>query len=99
VSGQVQSGISKIQVAVREKRSDGSCRWLKGAAFVAGKCKTPKWNNATGTETWQFSLPIVLPQSAGKIKSYRAYSRAIDLAGNKEKAFEVGRNKNSFSVT
>jgi len=99
VSGQVQSGISRVQVAIREKRRDGTCRWLKGAKFVPASCKAPKWNTATGTESWQFALPVVLPTSTGKIRSYRVLSRAIDLAGNKEIAFEAGRNKNSFSVT
>jgi hypothetical protein len=32
-------GVSRVQIALGQKRTDGSCRWWDGSSFVVGKCR------------------------------------------------------------
>jgi uncharacterized delta-60 repeat protein len=95
------SGVEFVQVALRRKRTNGSCAWWEGDSFIPGGCAATSFVAATGAESWSYTLPSNLKSSIGtKIKNYTFYSRASDLAGNQESAssFDKGRNANTFDV-
>jgi len=93
------SGIARVEVAIRQLLTNGTCRWMgRRGGFVDRACDRPQWLPARGTLSWVFPLRRVLPESIGVIKSYRAYARATDGAGNVERRFQRGRNANTFEV-
>jgi uncharacterized delta-60 repeat protein len=93
------SGVARVEVAIRQSLTNGDCQWLgRRGGFAERACDRPQWLEAKGTLSWLFALPRVLPESVGSIKSYRAYARAVDGAGNVERRFQRGRNANTFEV-
>ena len=94
------SGVVTAQFAVRANLKGGKCVWWKrGRKFQKGSCDNPKWKKMGRYEPDFYFLRMPeIPQSRGRIKSYTAYSRAIDAAGNVETSFGVGRNANTFKV-
>jgi hypothetical protein len=93
------SGVARVEVAIRQSLTNGDCRWLgRRGGFAERACDRPQWLEAKGTLSWLFTLSRVLPESVGSIKSYRAYARAVDGAGNVERRFQRGRNANTFEV-
>jgi uncharacterized delta-60 repeat protein len=93
------SGIDRVELALRRKRSNGSCAWWDGDSFAPGDCSTRVYFDATGATDWSYTLPANLKSSVGtKTKNYTLFARAEDLADNLESASEVGRNANTFDV-
>lgn len=94
------SSVSEVQVSLRQRRADGTCRWWDGSRFVPGGCAERLWVAASGTTSWAYDLPGGLARSVGTaIGRYTLFSRAVDEAGATEAAFEQGRNRNTFDVT
>ncbi len=93
------SGLSAVEVALRQKLSSG-CKWWDGKRFVKGGCKRKRFQRAAGLASWTYALPRRLkPSGGGRIRYYTVYSRATDAAGRTESIFERGRNVNRFEVT
>lgn len=96
------SGVSTVELALREKLK-GGCKWWNGAAFVKGACGEKAFRIRPrlfleGNRAWSYTLPDELKPTGDKIKSYTLYSRATDGAGNVETDFEAGRNVSSYQV-
>jgi len=91
------SGVSKIEVALRQKAKNG-CRWWNGKDFVKGGCGEKMFEPANGGQTWSFKAGKLQP-TGGRIKNYTLYSRATDGAGNVETDFEAGRNVSRFKIS
>ena len=90
------SGIASVQITLRKRLVDGTCKWWNGSRFVSnGSCRKAIWLTATGTGTWAYRLPAPLGASRA---TYTIRSRAHDVAGNVETTFAQGRNSNSFRV-
>jgi hypothetical protein len=88
------SGVARVEVALRRKLAGGGCKWLDGDSFVRRKCGSELWNGAAGTSAWTYDLESRLPKSEG----YTLFGRAEDSAGNVESSFETGRNKARFEI-
>jgi TolB protein len=92
-------GVSQVQIALRQKRVDGSCRWWGGSSFVVGKCGAQLWRKAKGRDAWSYHLSSLLRKSVGtKIAGYTLFSRAKDYAGNVESSFVTGVNRLPFEI-
>ncbi|MDQ4142298.1 MAG: hypothetical protein M3198_00900 [Actinomycetota bacterium] len=103
------SGVKRVDLAIRMNRDDGVCRWWNGTRFRRGGCGKRQWaETGRGTETKVayydetavFTLGKLLRSSARKtyIKSYTAYCRARDKAGNLQDNFYKKQNFNTFEV-
>lgn len=92
-------GLRRVSVALRRKMTDRSCRWWDGNSWVARRCNAFLWRRAQGLEAWTYDVQGLLPRSVGtRTDGYVLFARAIDLAGNIESIYELGRNKVSFEV-
>jgi len=91
------AGVAGVQVALHQRLKKG-CAWWNGKRFTKRACSSPRWLTAKGGGSWSYRVSKLLPASTGKIKHYELRSRARDLAGNVETAFQAGRNKNRFEV-
>jgi hypothetical protein len=108
------AGIDWAQTALRRKKTNGSCQWLKANGnWAKDKCGKAglyrhwlptwffdEWNNK---EIWEYpKSPKIMdklkPSQGTKIKNYFVYSRAADNLGNVEDTFQLGRNKNRFEI-
>jgi hypothetical protein len=77
------SFVAAVSVSVEFKHGK-QCQFLGRGARISRKstsCKRPHWLSAHGTATWSLRLPKRLP--AG---SYQVLTRAVDSAGNVERA-------------
>ena len=94
------SEIHQVEVALRMRRKNGSCRWWNGSTFVRRSCSQKLFKSASGTSTWSYNLRSLLPLSTGtsKVRDYTAYSRASDVNSNLEKVFQNRRNSNTFDI-
>jgi uncharacterized delta-60 repeat protein len=93
------SGVAKVEIALRRHFTNGLCANWNGSVFVSGSCTTPTWRLASGTGSWTYSLPKGLTKSRNtNVAHYVLFSRATDVAGNVETAFVAGRNRNQFEV-
>jgi hypothetical protein len=101
------SAVKTAQVALRRKKKNGSCSWLNGRGWTAGGCGDHLWKRPSGKyppirgETFfYYRLKTLLKPSVGdsRIRHYTAFSRAVDRVGNRESAFQAGRNSNTFDV-
>ena len=94
------SGVQGVEVALRMRRKDGSCRWWNGSTFVSRPCSSKLFKGASGTSVWSYRLRSLLPLSTGtsKVRDYTAYSRASDVNSNLENVFQNGRNSNTFDI-
>ena len=95
--------VDEVEVALRQKRTNGSCKWFNGNRFVNDPCGDKRFINTTTSPDgdWRRSLGDPLPKSKGtKVKFYTAYSRAIDsgVPANTETTFTIGRNANKFEI-
>ncbi|MDQ3985539.1 MAG: hypothetical protein M3280_03470 [Actinomycetota bacterium] len=107
--GEDGSGMDRVQLGIRKKMSDGSCRWWNGSRFRSGGCDEKRWAK-TGrdtettveyfTDTFVFTLDKLLRSSARGtgIRNYTAFCRGWDEAGNVQSIFDKGQNKNTFEV-
>ncbi|MGH2711267.1 MAG: Calx-beta domain-containing protein [Actinomycetota bacterium] len=92
--------VSEAEIAIRMNRKGGVCSWLTGNKFRKGDCGEPRWIPSDGqyeADFFYFRLRQLSP-SKGSIRSYTAYSRAIDVAQNAETEMARGRNANTFEV-
>lgn len=94
------SGVARVQVALRRRYTDGTCKWWNGARWVPRNgCADRRWLGADGTDRWSYGPSRLLGRSEGtRTRNYRLYSRAFDGAGNDEQLFERGRNVVVFEV-
>lgn len=89
--------ISKVEIALRQKRKDG-CRWWNGSSFVAGGCSSRVFVMATGDKKWSYTLSKNLKRTGDRVRHYTLYSRATDGAGNVETDFVPQANLVRFEV-
>jgi hypothetical protein len=89
--------ISKVEVALRQKRKDG-CRWWNGSSFVAGGCTARLFVMATGDKKWSYTVSKNLRRTGARIRHYTLYSRATDAAENMEAEFVPQANLVRFEV-
>jgi len=76
------NSVALVSVSIALKHGN-KCQYLtrKLKLSRAGTCKRPHWLTAVGTKTWRLSLPSKL-----KAGSYQILTRAVDSAGNVERA-------------
>jgi hypothetical protein len=77
------SSVALVSVSVALKHGT-RCRYLARSARFSRKgttCKKPRWLSAHGTATWSLRLPKRLAHG-----SYQVLTRAVDSAGNVERA-------------
>jgi len=98
------SGLDVVQIAVRMLKANAACRWWNGGRFVAGPCGKRKWLDMYFISPWDdfrdlygLNFPALKP-TGNKIRNYRAWTRAVDRAGNVEHDFDVGRNLSTFRI-
>lgn len=98
IAGQGSPVIS-AQLAVRKNMKGGKCQWLAGKRFKRGDCQNERWLGTGQYEPDFFYKRLKeLRPTKGKIRSYTAFSRAINATGEVEPFFENGRNQNTFKV-
>jgi Calx-beta domain len=96
--------VDVVKVALRQTRTDGSCKWFNGNRFVNRACGNKMFvDSATEPNgDWGLSLGDPLKKSAGtNVRFYTAYSKAHDSgipAANVETGFDTGRNANRFEI-
>jgi hypothetical protein len=95
--------VDVVKVALRQTRTDGSCKWFNGNRFVSRSCSNKLFveDNAAADGDWNLNLGDPLAKSVGtNVKFYTAYSRATDsgVPSNTEVGFETGRNSNRFEI-
>jgi hypothetical protein len=97
--------LDQVMFALRQKKTNGSCRWWRGELFTTGPCADRHWLNMTFLEVWdptqdlyRYNLPKLAPSVGTTVKNYTAWTRATDTAGNVESIFEKGRNYSVFEV-
>jgi hypothetical protein len=76
------SNVALVSVSIARKQGS-HCQYLSKKAKLsrATTCKRPRWMSATGTKAWRVRLPRRLPRG-----SYQVLTRAVDSAGNVERA-------------
>jgi hypothetical protein len=74
--------VSGVSVSIALKHGT-KCQYLMRTARLSRSttCKTPRFLSAKGTKSWQLKLPRKLPSG-----SYQILTRAVDSAGNVERA-------------
>ena len=88
-----------VQVGLRRKMTDGTCRWWDGDSWVQRRCALFLWRRANGTESWIYDVLGNLPRSVGtRTVNYTLFSRAKDYANSIESSFQGGRNRVAFEV-
>jgi uncharacterized repeat protein (TIGR02543 family) len=92
----------QVRIALRKRKTNGTCEWWNGSGFTAGPCAAKVWHQMTEYDFeahfYLYNFPE-LPSSVGTaIRNYTAYCLATDSAGNAETAFVAGRNNNTFEV-
>ncbi len=97
------SGVVEVEWAIRRNLKSGTCQWWTGkkARFKKGACQDEVWHGMGVYEPGAFyydRLASLRPSIGTKVKSYTAFSRAIDGARNVESAFNAKRNMNTFEV-
>jgi hypothetical protein len=98
--GDEGSGLSKVELALRMKRRNGTCKWYTGSRFRSGNCSKKKWVRLKTKLFIVYRLDKRLKPATKKtgIKNYTAFARATDKAGNVERKFEAGRNKMTYRI-
>lgn len=95
------AGVASVAFALRQKTEKGTCRWFGGKRFRKGPCGAQRWvsmEHDPNLDWYYFRLPKLKPSVRSTIRSYRAWSRAIDDAGNVETQFRNRQNRNTFEV-
>lgn len=75
--------VARVQISISHK-SGKRCRFVTASARLSKKrssCTKPHWLTAAGTATWSKRLPKKLAHG-----TYRVLTRAVDSAGNVERA-------------
>jgi hypothetical protein len=77
----------------------GKCSWWTGKRFRNGECQNERWLRTNTYEPDFFFYRLgELDPSKGRIRSYTAFSRARNGAGEIESFLAQGRNANTFEV-
>ena len=94
------SGVVRAQMALRSNLGGKRCAWLVGKRFRPGPCREHRWFPLHEYETDFFyhRFRPLRPSVGTPIRSYTAFSRAVDGAGNIERALVKGRNANTFEI-
>jgi hypothetical protein len=101
------AGVVGVEIALRQRKVSGACRWWDGDGFVAGACGSldehwvpmrylTEWDDVS--DLYERRFPALAPSIGTKISNYTAWTRAEDGAGNVEDTFERGRNLSTFEV-
>ena len=95
------SGVVRSELALRRNLKNGKCAWWTRKGWTAGDCDAARWVKLSTYEPdfFYYRLKALPPSVGGKVKSYTAFSRAVDGAGNVESGLVRGRNANTFEVT
>jgi hypothetical protein len=74
--------LAAVSVSISLKRGT-KCLYVTHSAVSrrTSSCKTRHWMSATGTKSWRVRLPRLLPHG-----TYQVSTRAVDAAGNVERA-------------
>jgi hypothetical protein len=93
------AGVTDADMALRKDLSGRGCEWWSGKRWKRRSCKDHLWvpMDIYEPDFFYLRLPELAP-SRGAIKSYTAFSRAIDGSGNRERRLEPGRNANTFDI-
>jgi hypothetical protein len=95
------SGVVAAEIALRRNVRNGTCAWKAKKGWQRRDCDNPIWLTTKYEETGDlfYRRMSQLKSSVDtRIKSYTAFSRAIDGAGNVERDFAQKRNDNTFEV-
>jgi hypothetical protein len=101
------AGLARVEIALRQNLMNGSCRWWNGGIFAVGPCAAKRWLDMSFVGNWNEqgtlliygrNFPALTPSVNTKIRSYTAWTRATDTAGNDESVFQRGRNYSIFEV-
>jgi hypothetical protein len=95
------SGVVAVEVALRRNMTNGKCKWLSKGGWKRGACSDRVWHGTKYDDfvDWYVKrMRQLKPSVKTKIKSYTAFARAIDGAGNVEKDFIKKRNENTFEI-
>jgi len=95
------SGMRRAQLALRRKMENGGCAWWRGGRFKPGPCNQRVWLAMKHDEAnflFFYRFKPLKPTVGTRIKSYRAWTRGRDWAGNLETRFKQGRNVSTFWV-
>jgi hypothetical protein len=90
-----------VDFALRRKAAGGRCTWLGTEGWVRRGCGDKEWlamSAEAATGLWGVDIRRLKPSVGTGIRSYTAFSRAIDAGGNIEGQFEVRRNVVRFDV-
>jgi Calx-beta domain len=105
IAGDSQSGVASVEMALRQRRMNGTCRWWNGDRFADGGCGSRRWLSmrligpwTASTDVYGRRFPALTPSVGTNIRNYTAWTRAEDGAGNVEDSFERGRNLSTFEV-
>lgn len=93
------SGVTQADLGLRKDLAGRGCEWWNGKRWKKRSCNSYLWVPMDIYEPDFFYLRMPeLPPSKGAIKSYTAFSRAVDGSGNRERRLEPGRNANTFDI-
>jgi Calx-beta domain len=95
------SGVVGAQFGLRRTKKNGSCQWLTTGGWQAKDCQNKTWvemKHDPAADLFFLRLKQLKSSVDTRIKSYTAFSRAIDGAGNVERDFAQKRNDNTFEV-
>lgn len=94
------SGVTLVEVALKQRMRRGGCRWWNGETFIPGPCGEALWITAKGTDRWRYRLPGPLPTSTGRsrVSWYELRARARDADENQETTTPRGRNLVRFEL-
>jgi hypothetical protein len=96
------SGVARMHLALRRNSMDGTCSWWDGQRFIPDDCSRPRWLRMRSYEPgwfYRYRLDRLIPSVNTRFRSYTAFARGIDSAGNVEDELIAGRNMNTFEVT
>lgn len=95
------SGVVRLDLALRRNSTNGGCAWWNGERFQRGDCSELRWVRMPAYEPgwfYYYRIEPLIPSMGTRIKSYTAFARGIDAVGNVEDEFVAGRNENTFEV-
>jgi hypothetical protein len=100
ISSDDASGVEVLKAALRKKLAGDKCAWFANGKFRRGACTDKQWTRLNWKKFVYWRLGRTLRPTTAKtgIRSYTAYAKAIDFAGNKETRLKKGRNRNTFHV-
>jgi hypothetical protein len=95
------SGVAAAHFALRRNMKNGDCLWLTTSGWQKKDCQSREWLDThydSVGQLWRFRLKQLRSSVGTRIKSYTAFSRAIDGANNVENDFAEKRNSNTFEI-